>query len=726
MHTSVCRKFIVLVAFAFVAIMAMPASSYAGNYLVRECSDQNPGHPDWSSQISTNFFALDFCSSGSGFSKAFQTSAASNTGANSITYFTGSHLYSFAPPGTRLDGLNVEMAMETDDYNVFNLDDNLDVSMNLGNPNDFTIQARKVWSGPLNSTGNYGSYESASISNTSATPSYSAFVALACGTIQTTCSGYPVNFLGSFIGPWANWRNLVTTINDYTAPTATIGGAVTDGGWKSFAKYPGGQTVTSTGADVGGGVKFTVFQLDGSPFHAQTRCVVGSDGFYTSYQPCLANVADSPTINYATLTDGNHSIYYQVYDVGDNQTNTSTASIRVDNTVPSTPSRTSGNSRNLVFTGVSDATSGLDAAQTYAEVYNNTLATWVSVTGTNNGGAWTGTVPTSIPSGATQIRFKLVDNAGNTKTTASEGIVFAAPAPSNTAVPTVTPGNPYTGSNGTWDGAPTGYTYQWQRCSSSNVSSCSDIGGATKPTYAPSADDNDKQLRLCVTATNAAGSTTSCSALTPTVSYTGPTNTSPPTAKINPSAGTGTGTPGTWDGDLTGIDYQWQRCPSADVSSCNDIAGATKALYTLTSADAGQQLRLCVTARTTTGASTVCSPLTAAVASSCRVITGTKTKWVVLHFKKGKKHTKTKVYFSSAKRLTKQSFIKVSVDHKKSTKKMIVRLNGKSVKGKNKRFLIKPWQLSTSSKQWLKVTIKDGKTGKTKTAKHSFRATACK
>ena len=48
-----------------------------------------------------------------------------------------------------------------------------------------------------------------------------------------------------------------------------------------------------------------------------------------------------------------------------------------------------------------------------------------------------------------------------------------AAAPSNTTPPAVT-GTPKVGqtltvSNGTWTGSPTGYTYQWQRCTSARV-----------------------------------------------------------------------------------------------------------------------------------------------------------------------------------------------------------------------------------------------------------------
>ena len=57
----------------------------------------------------------------------------------------------------------------------------------------------------------------------------------------------------------------------------------------------------------------------------------------------------------------------------------------------------------------------------------------------------------------------------------------SAAAPSNTSLPAVAGsakvGQTLTVSNGSWTGSPTGYAYQWQRCTSST--SCVDIASAT-------------------------------------------------------------------------------------------------------------------------------------------------------------------------------------------------------------------------------------------------------
>ena len=64
-------------------------------------------------------------------------------------------------------------------------------------------------------------------------------------------------------------------------------------------------------------------------------------------------------------------------------------------------------------------------------------------------------------------------------------------APGNTSPPAVSGsakvGQVLTVSNGAWTGSPTGYVYQWQRCTSST--SCVDIASASSQTYKAVAAD---------------------------------------------------------------------------------------------------------------------------------------------------------------------------------------------------------------------------------------------
>jgi len=86
-------------------------------------------------------------------------------------------------------------------------------------------------------------------------------------------------------------------------------------------------------------------------------------------------------------------------------------------------------------------------------------------------------------------------------------------APVNTALPvisgTVAVGYTLSTTTGTWNNLPTGYTgytYQWLRCSGNGNGKCSIITGATGYTYAVAQADNNRTLRVVVTATTSFGS----------------------------------------------------------------------------------------------------------------------------------------------------------------------------------------------------------------------------
>jgi hypothetical protein len=93
------------------------------------------------------------------------------------------------------------------------------------------------------------------------------------------------------------------------------------------------------------------------------------------------------------------------------------------------------------------------------------------------------------------------------------GAVTAPPppppsAPTNTALPTIggttTEGQTLSATNGTWEGGPTGYSYQWQDCSTSGAS-CTNIAGATASTWILSSSDVGHTLRVVVKATDTGG-----------------------------------------------------------------------------------------------------------------------------------------------------------------------------------------------------------------------------
>ena len=178
-----------------------------------------------------------------------------------------------------------------------------------------------------------------------------------------------------------------------------------------------------------------------------------------------------------------------------------------------------------------------------------------------------------------------------------------ASAPANSTLPIIsgTPrhGDTLSATTGGWTGsAPMDYDRQWRRCDDDTPQSCTDIAGATGPTYTATEADIGKRLRVRVTATNPVSSAEAESAPTAAVVAIPPANITPPVIDdTTPVVGqTLNTTDGTWSGSqpMT-ITYQWQRCAVAG-GSCANIAGAAAAAYEVVDADAEKFLRVAVTA----------------------------------------------------------------------------------------------------------------------------------
>jgi hypothetical protein len=93
-------------------------------------------------------------------------------------------------------------------------------------------------------------------------------------------------------------------------------------------------------------------------------------------------------------------------------------------------------------------------------------------------------------------------------------VISSSAGPRNTAAPRVTgtpaPGNELTAENGTWTGGVRSYAYQWQTCDSAGAN-CTNVSGATGKTYGVRAGDVNRTIRVVVTATSPAGSTSASS-----------------------------------------------------------------------------------------------------------------------------------------------------------------------------------------------------------------------
>jgi hypothetical protein len=197
--------------------------------------------------------------------------------------------------------------------------------------------------------------------------------------------------------------------------------------------------------------------------------------------------------------------------------------------------------------------------------------------------------------------------------------------PSNTALPAITGtasvGQTLTTSDGTWNGSPNSFNYQWLRCPSSggaaDGSDCATIGGATSNNYVPATGDVGFTLRVHVTASNSDGQATATSKATSAVAKAGgPPNTSAPTISGNTTVGsTLTANPGTWTGTAIKFTYQWQRCDNSG-ANCTAISGATNNTYVLANEDADHTIRVAVTGTDATGPNTVTTAQTATVTAN--------------------------------------------------------------------------------------------------------------
>ena len=182
-------------------------------------------------------------------------------------------------------------------------------------------------------------------------------------------------------------------------------------------------------------------------------------------------------------------------------------------------------------------------------------------------------------------------------------------APTNTAEPrisgTATVGSTLTASQGSWNGSPTSFAYQWVRCPSGgglpSGADCAAIGGATTTKYVVATADVDHRLRVRVTASNADGSKTVASNATGLVRAADagrPVNVQAPTLSGSAAQGqTLHVTPGTWNGQqpIT-FTFRWLRCDTAG-NNCIVQQGFQDDAYTLREGDVGKTIRARVVAR---------------------------------------------------------------------------------------------------------------------------------
>jgi RHS repeat-associated protein len=145
--------------------------------------------------------------------------------------------------------------------------------------------------------------------------------------------------------------------------------------------------------------------------------------------------------------------------------------------------------------------------------------------------------------------------------------------------------------HGTWSNEPSGYSYQWERCSSSGTE-CKPISGATQQTYTPLGADVGRELVVEEVARNAAGpGEAAASAPSAAVVAAVPVDTTPPSIAGSARQGeTLSETHGTWTNEPSSYSIEWQRC-NASGESCVAASTGTSQAYELTAADLGHTIR---------------------------------------------------------------------------------------------------------------------------------------
>jgi Papain family cysteine protease/Ig domain of plant-specific actin-binding protein len=241
-----------------------------------------------------------------------------------------------------------------------------------------------------------------------------------------------------------------------------------------------------------------------------------------------------------------------------------------------------------------------DAGQTWASVSGATQSSYVL--GSSDVGANVRVLITATNAYGTADAWRAVAATIGNGAPATTG----APVLGGTAIR----GYTLTVTNGSWNPAPSSFSYQWQSLVNGTWTN---ITGATSAHYVPAVSDEGTTLRALVTGTNAYGQATATSGATTSIRASAPAKLSMPTISGTVRAGYRlTAAPGSWSGMGNTITYQWQRLVSG---TWTNVTGATSSTYLLVhGVDSGTQLRVVVTVTNADGSVSVPSGATASVA----------------------------------------------------------------------------------------------------------------
>lgn len=154
----------------------------------------------------------------------------------------------------------------------------------------------------------------------------------------------------------------------------------------------------------------------------------------------------------------------------------------------------------------------------------------------------------------------------------------------------------------------------WQRCTADSSVCFAQTSGSNS--YTIQSGDAGYKIRARVVATNAGGDTTvftSFTGVVPDPALAKPTNTAQPhDARGTVAQGFSiSSTVGAWDSPGSYSTTQnWQRCQTADTSTCADLTGETALTFLVSGADVGKRLRLRVRATNANGSTDAFSDIT--------------------------------------------------------------------------------------------------------------------
>jgi hypothetical protein len=193
--------------------------------------------------------------------------------------------------------------------------------------------------------------------------------------------------------------------------------------------------------------------------------------------------------------------------------------------------------------------------------------------------------------------------------------IYWLPTARNTSRPVVTgkaiANQTLTTSAGSWAGATSSRSYQWQRCSSTGTS-CADISGARAATYKLTSADGGNKVRSTVRANNVNGASAPAASTVTALVIDVPAASKTPSISGRAQVGRKlSGSHGSWTYSPTYV-YQWLRC-NAHGRKCSSIRRATHSRYKLTRQDAGHRLRLRVAATNAAGSTVAVSAPSARV-----------------------------------------------------------------------------------------------------------------